>query len=780
MTGTGSWLGRGSRLALAMATAWPGMALAQAETPDPNAVGDSREDGEIIVTAQKRAENVSDVPLAINAFSGETLEEANVTQLFDVQRLAPSLRVDLGARADKPRVVIRGVGSSGGTAIEPSVATFMDGIYVPREGATLSTYLDIEAVEILRGPQGTLFGRNASVGAISLRSAAPRFENSGRLTAEYGTGNRYKLFGHANVAASDEFAVRIAAQGEIFDGLYRNDLTGDRVGGVNSFAGRLSARARLSDAVENTLRLTYSQRKGNDYFTPYLLLPDSFPAGQLPAYLARFAGIGSTDVDLEPFDRRINQFVDDLLDDRQYTLANELAFTTGSGFQIKLISGYNDWKVRQRGHHVFGAETATGIQYQLTASQSLQQELQFISQEDFLVPGLSAVAGLYYFNEDLTIDEDFQLTADACRLALPTSPALPTCLASAAAPATDVNFDQETNSLAAYAQLTYALAPTLDLTLGTRWSQDDKDALFDARPAQPIGALFTTTEQTPLTLKQSRFTYRANLAWRPTDDAMLFASFTTGFKSGGFNSASSNVVLGQGRQVLPETVESWELGAKTSWLDDLLRLDVVAYQMDIANFQDRAYTGVTFAIRNAGGIRNRGVETDFAIRPAEWFSLTGGIAYLDSEFTSYPGASALPGIAGTQDLTGKRPTFTPKWSGAVGSEFRGELGGGMRWMLRGDLAFTSKANIGGVNDDNPATVQDGYSLLSARATLYGPDDRWSVSAFGANLTDHGYCTSYAYQPFGALIAAVAPGQSALRCNVVGTPRTFGIAASVGF
>lgn len=768
------WTAGAALATLAMAVAAPG-ALAQ--------TAGSAEDGDaddIIVTAQKRAENVRDVPLAISAFSAETLREANVTQLFDVQRLAPSLRIDLGARADKPRIVIRGIGSSGGTAIEPSVATFVDGVYIPREGATLATYLDIEAVEILRGPQGTLFGRNASVGAISLRSAAPRFENSGRVTAEVGSGDRYKLSGYANFEASENVALRIAGQGEIFEGLYTNLLTGDRVGGVNSFAGRLSAKARLSDNFENLLRVGYSQRKGNDYFTPYLLLPDTFPAGGLATYLARFASIGSNNVDLTPFNKTINQYVDDLLDEHQVTISNELAYTTGSGFQVKLISGFNRWKVDQRGNHIFGAETPTGIQYQHSSSKSHQEELQLISQENFLVPGLSGVAGLYFFEEDLTIDEDFQLTADMCRLALPTNPVFASCVANAGNRATDVDFDQNTDSIAAYAQLTYKLANTLDLTLGTRWSKDKKDALFVARPLHPVGGLFTGTETTPLSLDQSRVTYRANLAWRPSEDAMLFASFTTGFKSGGFNSAASSVSLGQARKLQPETVESYELGAKTAWLDDALRLDVVLYQMDIKNFQDRSFNGLSFAVNNAGGIRNRGVETDLTLRPTKGVRLSAGVAYLDSEFTSYPGASNLPGIAGTQNLKGKRPTFTPKWSGTVSSEFNGDIGYGMRWSLRGDLNFTSKANINGINDNNPATVQPGYALLGARATVAGDGDRWSISFFGSNLTDKGYCTSYAYQPFGVLVGAQVPGRAALRCNVVGTPRTFGVSASIGF
>ncbi|MEZ5998727.1 MAG: TonB-dependent receptor [Hyphomonas sp.] len=750
--------------------------------PEDSAGTDALVQDEIIVTAQKRAESIRDVPIAMSAFSGETLEKSNVFQLYDLQRLAPSLQVDNGARADKPRIVIRGVGSSGGTAVEPSVATFIDGIYIPREGATLATYLDIEAVEILRGPQGTLFGRNASVGAISLRSGSPRDEDSASVKAEIGTGDRYKVNGYVNKELSDNVAIRFAGLAEIFEGLYTNKLTDDRVGGVDTMAGRLGVKVDFSENVEDTLKVTMSRRRGNDYFTPYLVLPNSFPPGGLDFYISRFAAIGSNDIDLDPFDTTINQYVDDTLIEDQYTIANELVFSGASGYQVKLISGYNRWNTRQRGNHIFGAETPTGIQYQHSRSKSHQEELQFLSPDDFLVDGLSAVAGLYYFTEDLFIDENFQLAADNCTLALyPIPTLLASCLANADGLATDGNFDQTTDSIAAYAQATYALTPTLDLTLGTRWSQDDKDGLYDAMPLHPVGALVAAAETTPLELTDSKFTYRANLTWKPTTDAMLFASYTTGFKSGGFNSAASSTVLGQSRKLRPETVESYELGTKTSWFDNQLQLDVVAYQMDVKDFQDRSFNGMSFAVTNAGGLRNRGVETDFALRPTDWFKLSGGVAYLDSEFTSYPMASNLPGLAGTQDLKGTRPTFSPEWTGNVAGEFQGDVGhSGMEWSLRGDVSFVSESNIGGVNDNNPDTVQDGYSLLSARATITSADRNWSLSVFGSNLTDEGYCTSYAYQPFASLLGGQVPGHSALRCNIVGTPRTFGASLSYDF
>ncbi|HEX7951868.1 MAG TPA: TonB-dependent receptor [Burkholderiales bacterium] len=753
---------------------------AATEQATESAAAESHEE-DIIVTAQKRSENVRDVPLAISAFGGETLAKSNVVQLYDLQRLAPSLRVDLGARADKLRIVIRGVGSSGGTAIEPSVATFLDGVYIPREGATTSAYLDIEAVEVLRGPQGTLFGRNASVGAINLRSVEPGNSMDGRLSAEFGTGERYKLDGFVNLPVNEKLSLRLAGIGEIFNGLYVNRADGRRVGGIDTLSVRASAKLALTDSLTNVLRISYSSRQGNDINNMYALLPDSFPAGGLTTYLARFAAIGSREVDLNPFDRKVNEFIDDRHDDTRVSITNKLSWETEAGFTVNLISAYQDWRNRQEGNYILSTQTQSLVQFGQADSKSHSEELQLISPEDMLGGRLSFVGGLYYAHEKLRIGEAFQFKSDLCNLVLPGNALYASCLAGTNGLATNAQFHQTTDSIAAYGQATVHIVPTVDLTLGARWSQDKKTALLDQQAVIAAGGLLVASETVPLKLKEDRPTYRANLSWKPSDRALLFVSYTTGFKSGGFNSATSNVRLGQTRKLNPETVKSYEFGLKTSWFNRLLQLDVVAYRMDISNFQDRSFNGLAFALQNAGDIRNKGVEIDAVLRPVRGLRFNANVAYLDSVFTSYPGGSNLPGRPGTQDLSGKRPTFTPKWSGSVGGEYEGGLGAtGWTWLARTDLSFTSRANIGGVNNADPNTVWPSYALLGGRITVARSDKRWSASIFGQNLTNKGYCTSVAYQPFGALLGAIAGGQSALRCNVVGPPRTFGMAISHHF
>ena len=250
-----------SHIALALAICAAQPAFAQ-EADAPEAAEESGNVDEIIVIAQKRAENVQDVPISIAAFNEETLEKANVTTMLDLGRVATNFQTVRSSNTGSTRIGVRGVGSLANTLIEPSVAVFLDGIYVPRSGSVLGSFLDIDGVEVLRGPQGTLFGRNASVGALSLRSALPRNEFSGEVAGEYGSFNRYKLSGHVNAPLSENIAVRLAGMGQWYDGPWKNRLDGKTYGGSDDYAFRGTIKADLGN-VEWIVRGDYTKMKGD-------------------------------------------------------------------------------------------------------------------------------------------------------------------------------------------------------------------------------------------------------------------------------------------------------------------------------------------------------------------------------------------------------------------------------------------------------------------------------------------------------------------------------------
>ena len=212
-----------------------------------------------------------------------------------------------------------------------------------------------------------------------------------------------------------------------------------------------------------------------------------------------------------------------------------------------------------------------------------------------------------------------------------------------------------------------------------------------------------------------------------------------------------------------------------------MTVNVAAYRMDVDGFQERALTEVGSAVQNVGTIRSKGVEAQFSADPADWIRFNAAVAYNDAKFTDYPNAPALPWFTGSQDLTGARPTFAPKWSTSEGVELRAEFNSGYRASLRADLTTVSRQNANAINDYSPRTFQNGYALLSARLSLFSPNDRYSLAIFGQNLTDKHYCVAQGYLPLGGLLGAVdAAGESQAVTCFHGNPRTIGARLGVKF
>jgi iron complex outermembrane receptor protein len=346
----------------------------------------------------------------------------------------------------------------------------------------------------------------------------------------------------------------------------------------------------------------------------------------------------------------------------------------------------------------------------------------------------------------------------------------PACLAGPTL-LTQSRFQQTTTSVAFYAEGHTRISPTVEVITGGRWTNEQKTGSFVQAVPNAAGAVLRGAETTPLRFDRNRVTWRAGLAWRPNDDIMLFSTVSTGFKSGGFNSAASATALGLRRIYGPESTTSYEVGAKTASMGNRLIVNATLYRMDIEGYQDRSFDGIGFIVRNVGSLRHQGAELETQAQVDKHLRVNLNLAYLDSRFTSYPQASALPGIPGARDLTNGYAHYAPKWSGAVGVEFADETWS-IPWALRTDVAFRSSANIGTAVDDNPQTLQKGYALLNARFTLGSLDQRWLFALFGENLTDKGYSSNAFYQSFDTVFGLRTSGTTGVR-QTIGSPRTFG-------
>lgn len=777
-----------SLAAFAAALAAMPAAAQEAAPADPaNDMGDA-----IVVTAQKRAENIQDVPISIAAVSGEAMESANVLTVMDLGRVATNFQTVRSSNTGSTRIGIRGVGSLANTLIEPSVAVFVDGVYVPRSGSILGAFLDIDGVEVLRGPQGTLFGRNASVGALSIRSALPENEFSGEVSGEAGSFDRYKLSGHINIPLGENVSARVAAMAQWYDGPWKNRYDGKTYGGSDDVAVRGTVKAEFGN-LEWIVRGDYTRLDGDG-----VVNFDFDPASVAPARLAflRAAFSGGPDTNLN--DRVMNQSVASGLLDKNWGVSSTASIEIGGGSTLRLINSYREWTNDQLDGDIIFLPVPLATRRSLFDSGSQNHELQFISPErEWLGGHLDMVAGVYYFEEKFALGEQLNMDTQFCNVLVPAGPGRTACAAYFASTgggvATDQDVYQKVRSIAAYAQGNIYLSDALTLTLGGRWTNDRKQGSYSQ-----ISSPFTQTIRAPEVLdypglSESRFTYRVSLNYKPADDVMLFATHSTGYKSGGYNSGGGIPALStfdpQGnlistRRVFDrETVKNYEFGAKTSWLDRALTANITFFRMDISGFQDRAFDGVSFVVRNAGNLRQQGFELDLVLAPSDRFALSGSLAYLDSEFTDFANASGLPGIGGTQDLTGKPNSFSPAWSGNVGVDWNGEVGSsGWTWAANANVSFVSDQYVGTVNDANPQSIADGYALLGARLTLNGPDDRWSLAIFGSNLTNTHYRPLAVYQPLGGALGlnnGAFPGSTAHRI-LANEPRTYGVSAAFRF
>ena len=744
---------------------------------------------EVVVTAQKRAENVQDVPISVTAFSAKTLEAAGVQDVRDLRRVTANLSLSTSGQVTNTRVQIRGIGTAGNTAIEPSVAFFVDGIYIPRVGSLLAGLNDIASVEVLRGPQGTLFGRNASVGAVLLNTGEPGRDFSADMFASIGNYGRHRASAVVNMPINETLSTRVSLLAFEGDGFTRNDLTGKRVGRNDAFSSRVAVKWNVTPELTWTLRGDYQHLTGDGQIAPTVIEKTVTPAAAAN-FRARLdpdgAGplVGQTPYLTGTYRRHVFQNMEGDLQDYQAGLASNLTWELPSGFSVKLLSAYRDWHDRQ--FQETGAYLPQKFATRLSTfdSQSHSEELQLLSPKDLLGGKANFVAGLYYFEEDYDINQGADLFPENCTVFLrntSTAARVAQCLANPLKDASRSFFSQTTKSYAGYVQATYNVTDQVSVTGGVRYSKDDKDGIFRAATLNPTAA--QAPEVTPLVHNKDKITYRLNATYRPVERVMLFASFATGFKSGGFDaSPGTTAAIGAvNRTFQPELTKNYELGMKSEFFDRRLQANATLYRMDISEFQFRSYDGLQFRVRNNGEVRQQGIEFDLVGRPIPPLTVTFSAAYLDSKYTDFRGAPPLPAFTAPRDLTGERLPFSPKWQGAASAQYIGDLPGGLSWMARADLAFTSSQNLSASGDNNPDAVQSGYQTLGARLAIRGPEERWELALSGQNLTKEAFCNVIFNQPNNAAYGLnnAATGGTVLRC-ALNEPRTVALEARAKF
>jgi iron complex outermembrane receptor protein len=762
--------------------------IAAADSDDPST--DSAIEKIVIVSATRRSENIQTVPISLTVVDGDYMERSGLNNLEDLSTHVPNFNMGTSSQVTNTRLIIRGVGSVGNTAVEGSVGVFIDGVYYPRPGSIISNLLDISSVEVLRGPQGTLFGRNTPMGALNITTNDPTDDFRAKTHVSYGNYNDLNIGTTLSGGLSDTIYGLASVNYSDRDGYGYNELTDKEIGDVEDLSFRGKLLFDISDSVEAKLTVDFAEV--NHTGTIVELLPETNSPlfiGTTQALYGVPAGSGD-----DPYDQVVNQVNDDKATDSQWGVTAQLKFDL-SDFELKSITAIRNWENDYRDEATLRIAADLVPRNSFYTNETLSQEFQILSPEG---DTFDYVAGLFYYKENFDIDTFFDAGSDYCSptvfgivrgqliaAGLAPGAATNTALAQANACAgftqdkfVSSQFRQELESVAIFAQGTFHINDKLDTTIGLRWTNDKKTGSFEQQLNNPFASIFRSPESTTdLKVDEKKITWLANVRYQFNDDVMGFFTGSTGFKSGGFNSQGTLEGLGERRTFANETTENMEVGIKSSFFDKALTANVTFYQTDIKDFQSRSFDGLSFITTNAGELRQKGVEIDFKYTPTDNLSFSGGLGTLDSEFLNYPNGSGLPG-GPTQDLSGTPNHWSPKLQANLTADWNIPLSTNISLFVRPAINYIDDQNIGGSTNQNPQTIQSSYSLASLRLGIEDFSAGWRVTAFIDNLTDKGYCSTMFDQTLGDNLGAVntIKNTTAIRC-VVGAPRTYGLTFS---
>ncbi len=770
---------------LASAAAVTSVGAQSVNSTDSNAARSPSVLEEVTVTAQKRSEDIQEVPISITTLSGESIEASGIDTILDIQHYLPNFTINQGAQLTNTIVSVRGVGSVGNNAIEGSVGVYIDGIYYAKPGAALGNLLDIQNVELLRGPQGTLFGRNTPMGALNITTRDPSQEFEGMIKGSYGNYDAYTVSGMLSGGISERVAGRVAFKYSDRDGYGRSSFNNTgRFGERDDLSLRAKLLVDVNDDISAKLTVDYSKiNPGAQTAEIDAATTPTFP--NFAAFLGRnvqFFGL-APDIS-DSTDYFVNTPVGNETDDEQWGLSLDVSWQLPGEHTLRSISAYRNWEHNTE-QLVQGYPAEFLTRGGLFKTESVSQEFQLLSEKG---QKLEYVLGLYYYNEDYTLNEYFDLEPQMCTglIAGIAPPRVGLCAANAQDDAALAFFKQDIESFAVFGQATFNVTDRIALTGGLRYTDDSKDATFEGILNNPIlGAvgLRAASPMIDLNKNESEVTWMTNVRFFLHEDYMLYGSVSTGFKSGGFNGQGAGSLLSaQERTFDAESTTNYEAGLKSTLLDGKVNANITIFRTDVEDLQDRVFDGVGgFLVRNAAELRQQGVEIDIRARLLPQLLTTLGVGYLDSEFLSYPGAVGLPGNP-PQDLSGQRAHRTPEWTLSSSARWDDALPNTeLDWYLLAEYNYTSEQNLGSTTNGNPQTIQDGYGLVNFRAGIAAQEQSWEVSAFVKNIGDETYCLQYFDQPLAGPFRGIdaATSTNVVSC-VLGLPRTYGVELSYRF
>ena len=697
---------------------------------------------EIIVTANRREQSLQEVAISVSAFTSEFFKNSGTHNLKQLEQYTPSLKIAAVQDSRSTSIRIRGIGSIGSNAgIDPSVGMFIDGVYQGRAGMSIADFMDIERIEVLRGPQGTLYGKNTAAGALSIYSKAPSDQLELELEGVVGNYDALEMRGMFNTPFGDKrHAVRISGYSVQRDGFDDNQFLDEDVNDADRWGVKTRLHLDLENAGALMLTLDYAEENSECCAPDIINYEGDGSALGLPfELLEETTGVPLPEAD--PKDR-------DLYFNQPWTnevevggIAAEWDMETAGEYGLTWLSAWRHYDNTS----IYDGDFS---HYEAVAGAADVEMDQYSSEFRVTSPDWDTwdyVAGLYFFYSDMDTEGEtgmLELLGPLFGFGF-------------IFPEGSVNFDtnnHETTSFAAFGQTNWNFADDWRLTLGGRATYEEKErsgtqvtvpeTIFDAPPvAGPSLELDDQRDETD-------FSATVALTHFLREDLMVYASFAQGFKSGGFNQVRTAV--GVNGEFDDERSRNYELGWKGHWLDRRLQVNGTFFYVDYDDFQAQGFDGTNITVRNAGSLESKGLELDIVYMPNANLTLGAAIGYNDAEYEDFEtgectvaqvvaitGGSPFVPPDCVQDLSGEALDNAPEWTVSSFLQFDDQISGTkLGWFGRVEYNYTDEFYMS--QDLDESLLNDESHVVNARLGLYGANRSWEITAWSRNLLDEEY------------------------------------------
>ncbi|WP_157096760.1 TonB-dependent receptor [Tsuneonella dongtanensis] len=707
---------------------------------------------EIIVTANKVAENVQDVPIAITALTSDRLETAGTTSLEGITQLVPSVTFRKGTTSANSAIVMRGVGTiTFSIAAEPSVSTVVDGIVLSRSGQAFMDLVDAERLEVLRGPQGTLFGKNASAGLVNIVSKGGTDSLEAEARAEYFEGDEYRLRGSLSGPLGTDLSARVTGFYGSYDGNITN-VFGGQNNQVNGYE-HYGARGILDyNGPSARVRFIADLFRANDDCCADVTTVSR--GAVLDAELGLPGGVA------HGLDQRfVNHNLVTQTRDRQWSLTLSGDLDLSDTHTLSVVGGYRNWRNTELREGDFLPRAIVGTaelhDEGLVTTEQLSVEARIAS--DSALPFFYQVGAFAWHSDNTQIFTRRDITCSTSTLPLAPSGARPCNVADTVNtlfPTATSNSDVSSSNFAVFGQGTFRLSDLIAITGGLRYTWDDLSYVHVRAPGvnatngapatgpgisgNPAGGTIASggngTNISRGSSTNGNLSGKAVLQITPSDDVMLYGSYTRGYKGPAFNVFFNHTAPTNAIPIDEETSDAFEIGAKTQFLDNRVQLNVAAFSVEYDGFQANNFVTLNGAVvtnlTNAGTVKSQGFEVDMLAVPVDGLTLRASAAYADAfvkRFNPNPQTNAPDARNGTQ------LPLAPKFVYTLGAGYEGDLGG-MKLYLDTDFRHVSR-QFSDLGESGPI---DPYGIWNASVGFSDADDRYRLTFHARNITDESY------------------------------------------